>query len=150
MPSPSPSKLCGSGESTLKRLYEMSSQSRSGGGGGIHTSGPGYAGEQSGRVVGGLVAGGLVGTRVGVLGPELHAARMPVSNRARQMRNTVHPLYPPTLSRYSNYLPVMPPPIDPAIGESAKMPNPTGVRVCRMTAPRIKASAIPRRPVTKP
>ncbi len=42
MPSPSPSKPWGSGGSTLKFWYGMSPQSRSGGGGGMHTVG--YAG----------------------------------------------------------------------------------------------------------
>lgn len=44
MPSPSPSKRCGSGGKTVKCLYEMLPQSRSGGGGG--TQMVGYDGSQ--------------------------------------------------------------------------------------------------------
>ena len=44
MPSPLPSRLCGSGFNTLIFLSLISPQSRSGGGAGIQTSG--YAGEQ--------------------------------------------------------------------------------------------------------
>lgn len=44
MPSPSPSKRCGSGGRTRKFLYGMSLQSKSGGGGGMQTVG--YDGSQ--------------------------------------------------------------------------------------------------------
>lgn len=71
-PSKSPSNRCGSGGCTAKRLNGMSPQSRSGGGGGMHTSG--YAGEQSddGTTV------GPAGATVAVAGPA-HAAHSPRS-----------------------------------------------------------------------
>ena len=67
MPSLSPSNLCGSGCLTRKFRYGMSLQSRSGGGGGIHTVG--YDGSQlaEGTAVGGSRVGVLVVCKLVVL-----------------------------------------------------------------------------------